>query len=218
MIKKVKQGETVDGVFGYLNLIKTQSQPKFSASTPSDFTKLEQIDETFATFSRYCITQTLGQIASANASKTEITNQLLALDIVTMVQLHIKYIAFQIFKDSLPKVQDSALRGHLGNCCALMGINFLKDYTHLGYESGYLPKGAQTLINEAYKILLVKIRPQIIPLVETFGIPDSVLVSAVGNSYGDIYETHLEWAKTSRLNDDKGSIPDGYMEYIMPIL
>jgi hypothetical protein len=43
-------------------------------------------------------------------------------------------------------------------------------------------------------------------------------MSAIGNSYGDIYETHLEWAKNSRLNDNKGSIPDGYMENIMPIL
>lgn len=75
-----------------------------------------------------------------------------------------------------------------------MGLNFLKDYTNLGYESGYLPKGSQTMINEAFKILLVRLRPQIIPLVETFGIPDTNLVSAIGNSYGDIYETHLEWA------------------------
>ena len=43
-------------------------------------------------------------------------------------------------------------------------------------------------------------------------------MSAIGNSYGDIYSTHLEWAKTSRLNDNKGSIQDGFMEYIMPIL
>ena len=73
-------------------------------------------------------------------------------------------------------------------------------------------------MNEAIKILLIKIRPQLIPIVEGFGFTDSVIVSAIGNSYGDIYETHLEWAKTSRLNDDKGSIPDGFMEYIIPIL
>ena len=122
--------------------------------------------------------------------------------------------------DSLPTISDERLRGHLGNCCALVGINFLKDYTNLGYESGYLPKGSQTLIQEAFKILLARIRPQVIPLVEAFGIPDSVLVSAVGNSYGDIYETHLEWAKNSRLNKTElgDAIPDGYMENIMPIL
>jgi hypothetical protein len=56
-------------------------------------------------------------------------------------------------------------------------------------------------------------------MVECFPWTDSVLMSAIGNSYGDIYTTHLEWAQTSRLNDEKnGSIPDGFMEYIMPIL
>ena len=46
------------------------------------------------------------------------------------------------------------------------------------------------------------------------------LQSAIGNSFGDIYETHLKWAKESRLNTTKlgDAIPDGYMEYIMPIL
>ena len=51
-----------------------------------------------------------------------------------------------------------------------------------------------------------------------FNHSDNDLMSAIGNSYGDIYETHLEWAKTSRLNDNKGSIPDGYIENILPIL
>jgi hypothetical protein len=45
-------------------------------------------------------------------------------------------------------------------------------------------------------------------------------MSAIGNKYGDIYETHLEWAKGSIMNKtEKGdAIPDGYMEYIMPML
>jgi len=44
------------------------------------------------------------------------------------------------------------------------------------------------------------IRPQMIPLLESMRIPDGQLTSAIGNSYGDIYETQLEWAKGSRLN------------------
>ena len=55
-------------------------------------------------------------------------------------------------------------------------------------------------MNQALKLLLERIRPQIIPLIESFELPDSVLVSAIGNSYGDIYETHLKWAQESRLN------------------
>ena len=157
-------------------------------------------------------------MANTKASKVEITNEILGLDIVKMASLHIKYINFRLFKDSLIKVGDEALKGHLTNLATLMGLQYVQEYISLGYESGYLKKGTQVLISEANKILLVKLRPQVIPLVELFNIPDTVLPSAVGNSYGDIYETHLEWAKTSRLNDNKGSIPDGYMEYIMPIL
>lgn len=50
--------------------------------------------------------------------------------------------------------------------------------------------------------------------------PDEMTCSAIGNSYGDIYETHLAWAKDSRLNHTKAgdAIPDGFMEYMMPIL
>jgi hypothetical protein len=66
---------------------------------------------------------------------------------------------------------------------------------------------------------LVSLRPQLISLVEVFEVSDAALMSAIGNSYGDIYETHLRWAKTSRLNDpENGSIPDGWNEYMMPIL
>jgi len=45
-------------------------------------------------------------------------------------------------------------------------------------------------------------------------------MSAVGNSYGDIYETHLRWAQNSRLNHTKrgDGIPDGFMEDMMPVL
>jgi hypothetical protein len=40
MIKKVHQGDTLTGVFDYLNLIKTQTHPKCSATSSNDFTKL----------------------------------------------------------------------------------------------------------------------------------------------------------------------------------
>ena len=43
-------------------------------------------------------------------------------------------------------------------------------------------------------MLLKKIRPQAIPLIELACITDHTITSAIGNSYGDIYETYLEWA------------------------
>ena len=86
------------------------------------------------------------------------------------------------------------------------------------YETGYFGPRSAKILSDAVKELLVRIRPQIIPLAESFAFPDSLLMSAIGNSYGDIYETHLKWAQESKLNQQKGGIPVGFMENLMPIL
>ena len=41
---------------------------------------------------------------------------------------------------------------------------------------------------------------------EVYPITDGYMVTAIGNKYGDIYETHFEWAKNSRMNKTKGNI------------
>ena len=55
-----------------------------------------------------------------------------------------------------------------------------------------------------------------IPIVETNR--DNVnytYLSCVGNKYGDIYESQLEWARGSKLN--KNPIPDYYKTIIRPM-
>ena len=89
----------------------------------------------------------------------------------------------------------------------------------VGFDGGYFKQGDKKLISDAYNKLLSDIRPQAVNLVELMRIPDEVLVSSIGNSYGDIYETHFEWSRTSRLNDEKNdSILPGFKETFWPIL
>ena len=57
--------------------------------------------------------------------------------------------------------------------------------------------------NAALDLLIKELRPQLIPLAEIQMFPDEVLPSAIGNSYGDIYETQLRWAKESRGNSQE---------------
>lgn len=40
-----------------------------------------------------------------------------------------------------------------------------------------------------------------VPLTEVAHSSDEFNPSSIGNSYGDIYETQFEWARTSRLNN-----------------
>lgn len=47
-----------------------------------------------------------------------------------------------------------------------------------------------------------------VSLIEAYQIEDQELISAIGNSYGDIYETQVKWAKMSKLN--KNEVADGF--------
>jgi acyl-CoA oxidase len=133
-----------------------------------------------------------------------------------------RYTSFWFFREKVTNgsIKCKKLEGHITKLCLLYGLVHLKKDTSACYESGYFAgKPFTSFINEAIKQLLKDIRPYAISLVEGYGVDDEVLCSAIGNSYGDIYETHLRWAKDSKLNHTKlgDAIPDGYMENVHPL-
>jgi hypothetical protein len=91
---------------------------------------------------------------------------------------------------------------------AIFGLSQLQEDSAALFESGYFTKGHYKMVIEALKKRINEIRPQLIPLVECGGFE---AVSSIGNYYGDIYETQLEWAKGSRLNT--GKLPKGFEYY-----
>ena len=144
------------------------------------------------------------------------------MDIVEAAQEHFRYLTFYIFRQKVTdgSIKCKKLEGHLRNLCVLYGLTALKKDCSPLYESGYFSgKPFSEYIDEAVKFILKEIRPHAINLIEGYELSDDILVSAIGNSYGDIYETHLRWAKDSKLNHTKlgDSIPDGYMENIKPL-
>jgi acyl-CoA oxidase len=150
-------------------------------------------------------------------SKTK-DNELFAVDVVNMTRIHIWYVTFIIFKNTLEgaKLKDERIRDHLKTLCSIFALNELKRDSTACYESGYFQNGASQMINDALKSLINELRPQMIPLVESFYLRDEYMPSAIGNSYGDIYETQFEWARTSSLN--KTDVYPGIIENIFPII
>lgn len=55
-----------------------------------------------------------------------------------------------------------------------------------------------------------------IPLVESFAFDDNYLMSSIGNSYGDTYQTSLRWAREHRMNKDK--VTPMFEKYIKPMI
>ena len=72
-------------------------------------------------------------------------------------------------------------------------------------------------MNDSMETLLLELRPNLIPIVETAGLEkeDSWLLSTIGNKYGDIYEAQLDVAKNSRLNT--GTPPPYYEKLMKPL-
>jgi len=80
------------------------------------------------------------------------------------------------------------------------------------YDQGFFKKGDRAKMHQALVSEVASLRPHLIPLIEAFYIPDSRLMSSIGNSYGDIYHTQIKLAKNSRLN--KRSVPGYYEKYM----
>ena len=83
------------------------------------------------------------------------------------------------------------LKDHFTNLITLQGLCALHESSAGLYECGYFVAGSEKKILAAIKVCLSKLRPFALTLAEIPGHTGNMLMSAVGNSYGDIYETHL---------------------------
>jgi len=225
--KKATQGKTRtkhDEVFTYLTEVPELKKKRCPASKYEHFLNLEVVEEALKVNVGYQLDHLSGLMRSDKnkLSKKDFTNLRYGVDIVAMSTAHIRYVTFFNFKAKLATIKCKNARTLMTNLCTLYGLNQLHLDSKACFESGYFQPGTpySELILEAIKQINTDLRPQIVSLVECLEMPDTYLQSAIGNSYGDIYETHLKWARESRLNQTKlgDAIPDGYMEYMMPIL
>ena len=83
------------------------------------------------------------------------------------------------------------------------------------YETGFFSAGSSRLQTEAFKHLLVQMRPHMIPLIEDMPMLDTC-ATVIGNRWGDIYEQQLDFAKNSRLN--KWKVPRYYDSLMKPVM
>lgn len=155
---------------------------------------------------------------STKATKKDFINSISALDIDKVSQEHIKFITFVLFKKEVNCAKCDQNKQILNNLCVLYGLSNLYKDCIACFDSGFFNEGTSKNILEAIKTVNKLIRPRALGIIEMLGFKEMHHLSAIGNSYGDIYETHLEWARESRLNQGEDAIPEGFMEYMMPIL
>lgn len=73
-------------------------------------------------------------------------------------------------------------------------------------SSGYLSPKQHELLRNRVHALLAELRPQAVPLVDAFGIPDFVLNSALGRYDGDAYNHLIKFAQGEPLNQTRWNV------------
>lgn len=140
---------------------------------------------------------------------------------LNMVHAHVKYLGFHLSLTLLKQHQfkDQNIKPILIDLMKILALKSLSEDCGAVYAAGYLAPTGFDSIREALDILIKRMRPHLVPLVETFALPDEIIPSSIGNSWGDIYEQQLAWAMNSRLNkEDKDGVTANFEPYIKPFL
>jgi acyl-CoA oxidase len=147
----------------------------------------------------------------------QLNNEVYQQDQVTLAVHHMTYYTVWSAARHLAKsgIKCPNLLAHLTSLVTLYCLTELARDSLPLFDCGYFVPGANAAIFDGIKTLTASLRPQYISLVEGFDIPDCTLNSAIGNKYGDIYETYINLAVNSRLN--QRPVPKG-MEHMLPIL
>lgn len=205
-------------MFSYLNDLDKLTSLKCTASDFKHFLDIENVELSLKVNVAVMLKQVMKMREDTKVSKKDFVNSHCATEIVKVSNAHIKLVTFLFFKQGLESIKCQVNKHNLTNLCMLNGLCQLMTDSTACYESKYFNEHSKQYILNAVKHINKELRPSIINIIETCNIPDTVLCSAIGNSYGDIYEQHLEWAKGSALNQTPDAIPDGYLEFMMPVL
>ena len=144
-------------------------------------------------------------------------NELISLDLERMIRAH---LILTMYEASVQVVAQNNWKDQtIAKVLLLVNQMFavkqlLVSHTAL-YETGFFERGSVTLLEQAFKKLLVQLRPHMLGLVEWFSVGD-VIPSVIGNKYGDIYEAQLEFSQKSRLNEHQ--VPPFYEKYMKPTM
>ncbi|CAL0331159.1 unnamed protein product [Lupinus luteus] len=143
--------------------------------------------------------------------------QELSADLVEAAVAHCQLIIVSKFIEKLQEdIPGKGVKQQLESLSSIYALSLL--HKHLGdfLSTGSITPQQGDLANEQLRSLYSQIRPNAIALVDAFNHTDHYLGSVLGSYDGNVYPKLYEEARKDPLNDSV--VPDGYQEYIRPLL
>jgi acyl-CoA oxidase len=177
-----------------------------------EFKNLDTLLSIFAHRSSSQVFQT-GKSFSTNFSKLneeENWNYHLS-DFMKLTHSHCVYLVFKSFVEFLRKIKDHSIYQVLLPLCCLFAFENILEKSGEFLISGILDVFQIGLLSDGIKQLLKEIRPNVVPLVDSFDFSDYYLNSAIGSYDGNYPLRLFESAKKDPLNQQ--DVSEAYTKY-----
>jgi acyl-CoA oxidase len=219
-IGKVFGGSKLSGIMEYFNVIGnngfTLSEVKPpSAKSASDYLNLNYLLNWFKYRSierNVSIAQEFNNLLRKKKLTFEEAWNQCANDSLKASQSHCFYIIMQSFVNRINEINDEPIKRVLTRLCVMYALSNFQDENW----GDVIPSDQFRLIKQSIFQVMGEIRPDCIPLVDSFDYSDNILKSSIGKYDGNIYEALFDAAQKSVLNLRDPF--DGYEEYLKPHL
>ncbi|CAK9173270.1 unnamed protein product [Ilex paraguariensis] len=214
-VSQLGSGKKPVGTVGYMGRIEHLMQCRCDVQRAEDWLKPSAILEAFeARAARMSVAraENLSKFANSEEGFAE-----LSADLVEAAVAHCQLIIVSKFIEKVQQdIPGKGVKHQLEVLCNVYALFLL--HKHQGEflaTSCITPKQA-SLANDQLRTLYSQVRPNAISLVDAFNYTDHYLGSILGRYDGNVYPKLYEAAWKDPLNDSV--VPDGYHEYIRPIL
>ncbi|EEF37074.1 peroxisomal acyl-coenzyme A oxidase 1 [Ricinus communis] len=214
-VSQLGSGKKPVGTTAYMARVEHLLQCRCGAQKAEDWLKPNVILEAFeARAARMCVTraQSLSHYPNPEEGFAE-----LSADLVEAAVAHCQLIVVSKFIEKLQQeIPGKGVKQQLQILCYMYALNLLHKHQGDFLSTGCITPKQASLANDQLRSLYSQVRPNAIALVDAFNYTDHYLGSVLGCYDGNVYPKLYEEAWKDPLNDSV--IPDGYNEYVRPML
>ncbi|KAK4434875.1 Peroxisomal acyl-coenzyme A oxidase 1 [Sesamum alatum] len=218
LMKTVSQlgtGKQPVGTIAYMGRIEHLMQCRCNVQSAEEWLKPGQILEAFearaARMSVSCA-RNLSKFGNPEEGFLE-----LSADLVEAAVAHCQLIVVSKFIEKLQQdIPGEGVKQQLEALCGIYYLSLLHKHQGDFLGASYLTPKQAAFANDQLRALYTKVRPNAIALVDSFNYTDHFLGSILGRYDGNVYPELYKAAWKDPLNES--DIPDGYHDYIRPLL
>ncbi|KAG6428428.1 hypothetical protein SASPL_112679 [Salvia splendens] len=214
-VSQIGSGKQPVGTIAYMGRVEHLLKSRCSVQRAEDWLNPSQVLEAFearaARMSVSCA-QNLSKFSNPEEGFAE-----LSADLVEAAVAHCQLIVVSKFLDKLQQdIPGKGVKQLLQAVCGIYYLSLLHKHQGEFLATSYITPKQAALASDQLRALYSKVRPNAIALVDSFNYTDHFLGSILGCYDGNVYPKLYEAAKKDPLNDTV--VPDGYHEYLKPLL